>query len=277
MATNFAKEKLAPFSAEWDEKSHFPIDVMREAAQYGFAGIYASEEAGGVGLNRLEASLIFEALATGDVSTSAFLSIHNMVNWMIDKFGNKAQREQWCQRLSTFEIVASYCLTEPNSGSDAASMKTFAKKDGTDYVLSGSKCFISGGGVSDLYLVMCKTGENEVSTILVPKGTPGLSFGKKEEKMGWRNQPTTMVMFEDCRVPKENLIGKEGDGFKFAMQGLNGGRINIASCSLGGASFALDQSISYSLERKQFGKSLSQFQNVQFQLANMASNLTASR
>lgn len=168
MATNFAKEKLAPFSAEWDEKSHFPIDVMREAAQYGFAGIYASEEAGGVGLNRLEASLIFEALATGDVSTSAFLSIHNMVNWMIDKFGNKAQREQWCQRLSTFEvinslktflkIVASYCLTEPNSGSDAASMKTFAKKDGTDYVLSGSKCFISGGGVSDLYLVMCKTG-----------------------------------------------------------------------------------------------------------------------
>lgn len=276
-ATKFATERLLPHSAEWDHKAHFPVDVFKESAQLGFAGIYASEEAGGSGLGRLEAAMIFEALAKGDVSFSAFQSIHNMCNWMIDTFGNEQQKEKYCQRQSTMELIASYCLTEPNSGSDAAAMATFAKKDGDDFVQNGSKCFISGGGVSDLYVVMCRTGENEISTILVEKGTPGLSFGKNEDKMGWKMQPTCMVMFEDCRVPKENVVGTIGDGFKYAMNGLNGGRINIAACSLGGAAFAQEQARNYSLERKQFKKNQSQFQNVQFKLAEMATDQATSR
>lgn len=226
-ALQFANQVLKPNAAEWDRTSYFPVEEMKQAAELGFAGIYSSEEAGGVELGRLEASLIFEALAYGCVSTSAYLTIHNMVNRMIDEYGNQEQREEWCQRLSTMDIIGSYCLTEPNSGSDAASLRTTAKEDGDDFVLNGSKVFISGAGVSDIYIVMCKTGEDEISSILVPKGTPGLSFGKKEEKMGWRSQPTAMVMFEDCRVPKRNLIGARGDGFRYAMKALNGGRINI--------------------------------------------------
>jgi isobutyryl-CoA dehydrogenase len=276
-AMKFAQEHLAPNSAEWDRNYHFPIEVMKKAADYGFTAIYTSEAGGGVGLGRLEASLIFEALAYGDVSTSAYLSIHNMVNWMIDTFGNDEQRKEWCTKLSAFELMSSYCLTEPNAGSDALSLKTSAKKDGSDYVLNGSKCFISGGPTSGLFIVMCKTSEKDISAIIVPSSAAGIVLGKNEKKMGWRNQPTSMVTFDNVRVPQKNLLGKEGEGFKFAMKGLNGGRINIASCSLGGAALALNEAITYAQNRKQFNKALSEFQNVQFKLADMATDLVTSR
>ena len=277
MAYDFAKEKIAPFSLEWDENGVFPVEALKETAELGFGGIYIPEEQGGSGLGRFEASLVFEALAYGCPSFSAYLSIHNMVNWMIASFGNDKQKEEFCLPLSEMSLLGAYCLTEPNSGSDAASMRTTAVERGDDFVINGSKMFISGGSVADLYLLMCVTGPKEISTLIVPKDSQGLSFGKKEMKMGWKNQPTTLVNFEDCIVPKRNLLGDKGMGFKFAMQGLNGGRVNIASCSLGGAQAVLDQTVQYTKDRKQFGKSIADFQNTQFKLAESASKLLTSR
>jgi alkylation response protein AidB-like acyl-CoA dehydrogenase len=279
-ARQFAEAELAPHSAEWDATSHFPVDVMRRAAELGFAGIYVSEEVGGAGLKRLDAALIFEALSYGDVSTAAFISIHNMCSWMIDRFGSDDLRRRYLPRLTTMELIASYCLTEPGSGSDAASLRTRAERDGDSYVLNGSKAFISGAGVSDVYVVMARTGgpgPKGVSTFVVEKGAPGLSFGANEKKMGWRSQPTAVVSFDNVRVPAENRVGAEGDGFRFAMMGLDGGRINIASCSLGGAGLALDTAKSYLETRNQFGQPLKDFQALQFRMADMATELEAAR
>lgn len=279
-ARAFAEAELAPHSAEWDETKHFPVETMRRAAEMGFAAIYAGEEHGGMALGRVEAALIFEELSRGDVSTAAFISIHNMVTWMIDSFGDAALRARFVPALATMEKIGSYCLTEPGSGSDAAALRTTAKRDGDHYVLNGSKAFISGAGTSDLYVVMCRTGEagpKGVSAIVVEKDTPGLSFGGQERKMGWNSQPTAVVQFDDCRVPVENLLGKEGDGFRYAMMGLDGGRLNIAACSLGGARLALETAQAYVSTRKQFGKALNEFQNVQFKLADMATQLDAAR
>jgi len=280
MASGFAAERLAPHSAEWDEKKHFPVDVLREAASLGFAGIYVQDDVGGSGLSRLDASIIFEALSYGDVPTAAYLTIHNMASWMIDRFGSDALRRRYLPRLTTMELIASYCLTEPGSGSDAAALRTTARLDGDHYVLNGGKAFISGGGVSDVYVVMARTGVDGakgVSAFVVEKGTPGLSFGAKERKMGWNAQPTAQVNFDDCRVPAANRIGQEGEGFRFAMMGLDGGRLNIASCSLGGAQFALDTAKAYLESRQQFGKALKDFQALQFKLADMATELEAAR
>ncbi len=280
VARAFAEAELAPHSAEWDETKHFPVETMRRAAEMGFAAIYAGEEHGGMALGRVEAALIFEELSRGDVSTAAFISIHNMVTWMIDSFGDAALRARFVPALATMEKIGSYCLTEPGSGSDAAALRTTAKRDGDHYVLNGSKAFISGAGTSDLYVVMCRTGEagpKGVSAIVVEKDTPGLSFGGQERKMGWNSQPTAVVQFDDCRVPVENQLGKEGDGFRYAMMGLDGGRLNIAACSLGGARLALETAQAYVATRKQFGKALNEFQNVQFKLADMATQLDAAR
>jgi alkylation response protein AidB-like acyl-CoA dehydrogenase len=279
-ARAFAEGQLAPHSAEWDEKKHFPVDVLRQAAQLGFAGIYVNEDVGGSGLSRLDASIIFEALSYGDVPTAAYLTIHNMASWMIDRFGSDDLRRRYLPRLTTMELIASYCLTEPGSGSDAANMRTSARLDGDHYVLNGGKAFISGGGVSDIYVVMARTGGDGakgVSAFVVEKGTPGLSFGANERKMGWNAQPTAQVNFDECRVPVANRIGQEGEGFRFAMMGLDGGRLNIASCSLGGAQFALDTAKAYMETRNQFGKALKDFQALQFKLADMATELEAAR
>ncbi|TVQ56748.1 MAG: acyl-CoA dehydrogenase [Rhodobacteraceae bacterium] len=281
MVDAFAAEKLAPHTAAWDRDAHFPLDVMREAAGLGLAGVFVDPEYGGSGLGRLDGALIFEGLAKGCVSTSAFMTIHNMVAWMIDRFGDAEQKARFLPSLCAMETVASYCLTEPGSGSDAAALRTTARADGNShYVLNGSKAFISGAGSSDLYAVMCRTGEAGpagISCILVEKGTPGLSFGKLEAKMGWNSQPTAVVTFEDCRVPAENRLGPEGDGFRYAMKGLDGGRINIAACSLGGAAWALDTALAHVRERIAFGKPLAALQAVQFKLADMATKLEASR
>ena len=279
-ARAFAEGQLAPHSAEWDEKKHFPVDVLRQAAELGFAGIYVNEEVGGSGLTRLDASIIFEALSYGDVSTAAYLTIHNMASWMIDRFGSDDLRQRYLPRLTTMELIASYCLTEPGSGSDAASMRTTAKLDGDHYVLNGGKAFISGGGVSDVYVVMARTGgegAKGVSAFVVEKGMEGLSFGANERKMGWNSQPTAQVNFDNCRVPVENRIGQEGEGFRFAMMGLDGGRLNIASCSLGGAQFALDTAKAYMETRNQFGRALKEQQALQFKIADMATELEAAR
>ena len=276
----FSDAELAPNAARWDEEKHFPIDVLRQAAALGLAAIYVREDVGGSGLGRVEAALVFEALARGCVSTAAFLSIHNMCGWMLDRYGSDALRQDWLPRLAAMETVASYCLTEPGSGSDAASLRTAARRDGGDYVLNGSKAFISGGGVSDIYLVMCRTsaaGSKGISTILVEKGTAGLSFGAQEKKLGWNSQPTAMVQFDDCRVPASNLIGQEGEGFRIAMSALDGGRVNIGACSLGGAGFALESALAYVQTRQQFGRPLAGFQALQFKLADMATDLEASR
>ncbi len=276
----FAAAELAPHSARWDEDKHFPVDVLRQAASLGFAGIYVREDVGGSGLGRLDAALIFEALSHGDVSTAAFLSIHNMASWMIDKFGSDDLRQRYLPRLTTMELIASYCLTEPGAGSDAASLATTARRDGDDYVLNGAKAFISGAGTSDVYVVMARTGEagaRGVSTFVVEKETPGLSFGAQERKMGWASQPTAMVHFDNVRVPAANRVGEEGEGFRFAMMGLDGGRLNIASCSLGGASLALETAREHLTTRKQFGRPLSDFQALQFKLADMATDLEAAR
>ncbi len=280
MARAFATAELAPHSARWDEDKHFPVEEMRHAASLGFGGIYVQEDVGGSGLKRLDAALIFEELARGDVATAAFISIHNMASWMIDRFGADELRKKYLPRLTTMELIASYCLTEPGSGSDAAALKTTAVRDGDHYVLNGAKAFISGAGVSDLYVVMVRTGQDGpkgISTLVVEKGTPGLSFGANEKKMGWNAQPTAMVNFDDCRVPVENRVGQEGEGFRFAMMGLDGGRLNIAACSLGGAGLALDTAVEYAKNRKQFGHALSQFQALQFKLADMATELEAAR
>ena len=279
-ARQFAEAELAPHSAEWDETKHFPVDVMRLAAEMGFSGIYTAEEHGGMALGRVEAALIFEELSRGDVSTAAFISIHNMATWMIDSFGSDDLRGRYVPRLTTMELIASYCLTEPGSGSDAAGLRTTAKRDGDHWVLNGSKAFISGAGTSDVYVVMARTGADGpkgISTFVVEKDTPGLSFGAQEKKMGWNSQPTAIVAFDDCRIPAANLLGKEGDGFRYAMMGLDGGRLNIAACSLGGARLALETTQAYVTTRKQFGKSLADFQNTQFKLADMATQLEACR
>lgn len=281
-AAQFARETLLPNAAEWDEKKIFPKAEMREAAGLGFAAIYIDENHGGVGLSRVEAALIMEQLAYGDPSTAAYISIHNMAAWMIANFGNDAQRDRFLPPLASMERFASYCLTEPSSGSDAAALKTRAVREGDHYVLNGSKAFISGAGEdgADVYVCMVRTGEagpRGISCIVVEKGTEGLSFGAQERKLGWHSQPTAQVSFDDCKVPAENLIGQEGDGFKIAMQGLDGGRLNIGACSLGGAQFALDTAIDYVKERTQFGRPLADFQAVQFKLADMATELEAAR
>jgi len=280
MALKFAEDRLKPNAAKWDEEKIFPVDVMREAAELGFAGIYTRDDVGGSALSRLDAALIFEALSKGCVSTAAFMSIHNMCAWMIDTWGTEEQRQRFLPPMMTMDKIASYCLTEPGAGSDAASLRTRAVRDGDHYVLNGSKAFISGAGTSDFYVVMCRTGEDGpkgISTIVVEKDTPGLSFGANEKKMGWNSQPTRVVTFEDCRVPVENRLAEEGMGFTLAMNGLNGGRINIAACSLGGASEALDVAMDYTSTRKQFGRAIGDFQVSQFKLADMATELDASR
>jgi alkylation response protein AidB-like acyl-CoA dehydrogenase len=279
-ATAFAAAELAPRSAEWDETRHFPVDVLRKAAELGFAGIYVREDVGGTGLGRLDAAIIFEALSRGDVATAAFLSIHNMASWMIDRFGDEALRRRFLPRLTSMELIASYCLTEPGAGSDAAALRTSARRDGDHYVLNGSKAFISGAGASDLYVVMARTGgegAKGVSALVVEKGMEGLSFGAQERKMGWNAQPTAQVNFDNVRVPVANRIGDEGDGFRFAMMGLDGGRLNIAACSLGGAGLALETARAYLGERRQFGRPLADFQALQFKLADMATELEAAR
>lgn len=280
LAKQFADAHLWPQAKEWDDKEIFPVTVMRQAANLGFAGLFAEEVYGGCQLSRFDGALIFEALATGCVATAAYLSIHNMVVGMIQRFGNKQQHQQWLPKLTSLTWLSSYCLTEPGAGSDAANLQTKAVQNGDYYVLNGTKAFISGGGVSDLYLCMVRTGapgSEGISAIIVEKGTPGLSFGKPEEKMGWRSQPTTMVMFDNCRVPVANCLGEVGEGFKIAMAGLEGGRINIAACSLGGAARCLELSLAYVKERKQFGKPLAEMQSVQFKLADMATDLEAAR
>ena len=279
-ARAFAEAELAPHSAEWDETKHFPVDVMKHAAEMGFCGIYTGEEHGGMALGRVEAAVIFEELSRGDVSTAAFISIHNMATWMIDKFGSDDLRARYVPSLVAMDLIASYCLTEPGSGSDAAALRTTARLDGDHWVLNGSKAFISGAGTSDVYVVMARTGVDGpkgISTFVVDKDAPGLSFGAQEKKMGWNSQPTAIVAFDDCRIPAANLLGKEGDGFRYAMMGLDGGRLNIAACSLGGARLALETALEYVASRKQFGKPIADFQNTQFKLADMATQLEAAR
>lgn len=280
MATQFAREKLLPHAAEWDAKAYFPIETLREAAALGMAGMIAREDIGGSNLTRLNAALIFEALATGCVSTSAFLSIHNMVVSLLDKYGSDTLRKTYGPHLTRMEMLGSYCLTEPESGSDAASLKTRAVREGDYYILNGSKAFISGGSVSDIYMCMVRTGDDShhgISCILVKKETPGLTFGHLEKKMGWKSQPTTMLFFENCRVPMEHLVGEEGMGFKIALNALNGGRINIAACALGGAKTCLQLTYNYLHERKQFEHTLSSFQALRFYYADMLTEFEAAR
>jgi butyryl-CoA dehydrogenase len=280
MAQGFAAETLAPHAVRWDEEKHFPVEEMRQAAALGMGGIYIRDDVGGSGLSRLDAAVIFEALSTGCPTVAAYISIHNMCAWMIDRYGSDEQRHKFLPKLCTMEHLASYCLTEPGAGSDAAALKTRAVLDGDHYVLDGQKQFISGAGVSDIYVVMVRTGEagpSGISTIVVEKGTPGLSFGANEKKMGWNAQPTRAVIFENCRVPVANRIGPEGIGFKIAMAGLDGGRLNIGACSIGGAQGALDKALSYAQERKAFGSRIADFQALQFKLADMAIELEAAR
>jgi alkylation response protein AidB-like acyl-CoA dehydrogenase len=280
VARDFAQSALLPHAAAWDEHKTFPVEALRAAAALGFAGIYVGEEFGGSGLSRLDAAVIFEELAAADPSTSAYLSIHNMASWMIDRFGSPEQRARFLPKLMSMAHFASYCLTEPGAGSDAGNLATKAELQGDEYVLNGSKAFISGGGASDLYVVMVRTGgagPSGISCLVVEAGTPGLSFGKPEAKLGWNSQPTAAVIFEDCRVPVANRLGEVGSGFKIAMMGLDGGRINIGACSLGGARACLEASRAYLLERRQFGKRLADFQALQFRLADMATDLEASR
>uniref|UniRef100_A0A8D0X3Y3 Acyl-CoA dehydrogenase family member 8 n=1 Tax=Sus scrofa TaxID=9823 RepID=A0A8D0X3Y3_PIG len=280
VAFSFAAQEMMPNMAEWDQKELFPVDMMRKAARLGFGGVYVRTDVGGSGLSRLDTSVIFEALATGCTSTTAYMSIHNMCVWIIDAFGNEEQRHRFCPPLCTMEKFASYCLTEPGSGSDAASLLTSAERQGDHYILNGSKAFISGGGEADIYVVMCRTGgpgHKGISCVVVEKGTPGLSFGKKEKKVGWNSQPTRAVIFEDCAVPVANRIGDEGQGFLIAMRGLNGGRINVASCSLGAAHASIILTRDHLKVRKQFGEPLANNQYLQFKLADMATKLVASR
>lgn len=283
MTAGFAAERVAPYALDWDRERHFPANVIRETGPLGFGGIYIGEDVGGSGLGRLDAVLIFEALAAACPAFSSFISIHNMAAWMIDKFGDEAQRQRFLPKLTSLEWIASYCLTEPGAGSDAAALKTRATRtggNGSDYIVNGAKQFISGAGESDVYVAMVRTGEDGpkgVSTLVIPKDAPGLSFGASENKMGWHMQPTRQVIFDDCKVPAENLLTGEGEGFKIAMAGLDGGRLNIAACSLGGAQSALDKALAYAGERQAFGKSIDQFQALQFKLADMETELSASR
>jgi alkylation response protein AidB-like acyl-CoA dehydrogenase len=280
VARAFTADRITPFAGQWDEDHHYPVDVWKAAGELGFGAIYVSEASGGIGLGRLEAALIMEAMAYGCPATSAFISIHNMAAWMIDRFGGEALKARFLPDLVSMARIASYCLTEPGSGSDAAALKTSARLDGDHYVLNGTKQFISGAGYNDVYLVMARTGAEKargITCLVVEKGTPGLSFGAPERKLGWNASPTAQVILEDCRVPVANRVGAEGDGFRFAMAGLDGGRINIGACSLGGAQRCLDESIRYTRERQQFGQPLADFQNTQFTLADMATDLEAAR
>lgn len=280
MARAFTNDVLVPGAAEWDEKKIWPVEVAKAAGELGFGSIYISEEMGGCALTRVESALIFEQLSMGCPSTAAMISIHNMASAMIDRFGDDAIRERFVPTLATFDKMASYCLTEPGAGSDAAALKTRAVLDGDHYVLNGAKAFISGGGTSDIYIVMARTsddGAKGITCFVVEKGTEGLSYGAQEKKLGWHSQPTCAVNFDDCRIPVGNRVGAEGEGFKIAMQGLDGGRLNIAACSLGGAQRALNEAVAYTKERKQFGKSISSFQAIQFKLADMKTDLEAAR
>ncbi len=279
-AEQFAQQELAPFAAEWDKTHHFPKEVIQKAGELGFCGLYMPEEAGGLGLSRLDSAIIFEKLSMGCTATTAMMTIHNMASWMIASFGTDSLKSQWCGELAVGEKLASYCLTEPGSGSDAASLRTSAKKDGDHYVLNGSKMFISGAGETDVLVVMVRTGEpgpKGISAVVVPADAEGIIYGKAEEKMGWNAQPTRLVTFENVRIPTDHLLGQEGEGFKFAMQGLDGGRINIAACSLGTAQQALNTAANYMHERSQFGKPLAAFQALQFKIADMTTELVAAR
>ena len=279
-ARDFAHSEMVPHARAWDEDEIFPADTLRKAAALGFGGIYVRDDVGGSALSRLDATIIFEELAQGCTSTAAYISIHNMAAWMIDAFANAPQRQRFLPKLCTMEHFASYCLTEPDAGSDAASLRTSAVRDGDHYVLDGAKAFISGGGTSDVYVCMVRTGDSGpggISCIVVENGTPGLSFGAKEKKLGWHSQPTAIVMFDQCRVPVANRIGAEGEGFRIAMSGLDGGRLNIAACSIGGAQFCLERTVDYMRERKQFGQRLADFQALRFRLADYATELEAAR
>lgn len=280
MALSLAADKLAPKAIEWDETGHFPEDVIRSVGELGLGGIYVREDVGGSGLGRMDAVLIFEALGTGCPSIGSFISIHNMCAWMIDNYGTQQQRTHWLPKMCAMELICSYCLTEPGSGSDAASLQTRAERDGNGWKLNGTKSFISGGGRSDLYLAMVRTGDSGpkgVSAVLVENGTPGLSFGANERKMGWKAQPTSEVRFDDCCVTADHLLGEEGKGFRYAMAGLDGGRLNIAASALGAAQSALDKAVAYARERKAFGRPIADFQSLQFKLADMETELQAAR
>ncbi|KXF76915.1 acyl-CoA dehydrogenase [Paramesorhizobium deserti] len=280
MARSFAADRIAPNALQWDREKHFPADVIREVGPLGMGGIYVREDVGGSGLKRIDSVLIFEALATACPAFSAFISIHNMAAWMIDIFGNDEQRRRFLPQLVSMEWLASYCLTEPGSGSDAAALRTRAVRDGDHYVLNGAKQFISGAGDSDIYVTMVRTGAdgpNGISALVIPRDAPGLSFGANEYKMGWHAQSTRQVIFDNCRVPVENLLSDEGAGFRIAMSGLDGGRLNIAACSLGGAQSALHKAIDYTAQRKAFGQTINQFQALQFRLADMETELSAAR
>jgi len=280
MARRFTADAITPFAAQWDEDHSFPRETIKAAAELGFAAIYVSEESGGIGLGRLEAALIMEAMAYGCPGTSAFISIHNMATWMIDRFGSDDLRGRFVPSLVGMEKIASYCLTEPGSGSDAAALRTTARLEGDHYVVNGTKQFISGGGVSDVYVTMVRTGDASpkgISCLVIEKDMPGVSFGAPERKLGWNASPTAQVIFENVKVPVANRVGAEGDGFRFAMAGLDGGRLNIGACSLGGAQRCLDEAVKYAKERSQFGQPIAEFQNTQFQLADMATDLEAAR
>lgn len=277
---DFAADKLAPYALEWDAEKHFPVDVLREAGELGLGGVYAGEEYGGTGLRRTDAVLIFEELAKADPAIAAYISIHNMVVWMVDSFGTEAQRSEWVPQLASMESLGSYCLTEPGAGSDAAALTTRAIRDGDEYVLNGVKQFISGAGSSALYIVMARTddtGNRGITAFLVPAGTAGLSFGSNEKKMGWNTQPTRQVVFENVRIPASSRLGEEGDGFGIAMKGLNGGRINMAACSLGGGQAALEKTVDYLKERTAFGGRLADKQALMFEVADMEMKLEAAR
>ena len=280
MARKFTADAITPFAAEWDQRHIFPRETIKAAAELGFAAIYVSEASGGIGLGRLEAALIMEAMAYGCPSTSAFISIHNMAAWMIDRFGSDTVKAKYLPSLVSMAQIASYCLTEPSSGSDAAALKTKAVRDGDHYVVTGSKAFISGGGANDIYVTMVRTGEDGpkgISCLVIEKDMPGVSFGANERKLGWHSQPTAQVNFDGVRVPVENRVGGEGEGFRIAMMGLDGGRLNIGACSLGGAQRCLDEAIGYTRERRQFGQAIADFQNTQFMLADMETELQAAR
>ena len=280
LARRFTADRITPFAAEWDEKHIFPRDTIKAAAELGFAAIYVSEESGGINLGRLEAALIMEAMAYGCPATSAFISIHNMASWMIDRFGSAELKARYLPDLVTMERIASYCLTEPGSGSDAAALKTSARLEGDHYVVNGSKQFISGAGENEVYVTMVRTGEagpKGISCLVIDKDMPGVSFGANERKLGWHAQPTRQVLFDNVKVPVANRVGQEGEGFRFAMMGLDGGRLKIAACSLGGAQRCLDESIAYTKDRQQFGKPIADFQNTQFMLADMDTELQAAR
>jgi alkylation response protein AidB-like acyl-CoA dehydrogenase len=280
MAQRFTADAITPHAAKWDEDHHFPRDVIKAAAELGFGSIYISEESGGIGLGRLESALIMEAMAYGCASTSAFISIHNMASWMIDCFGSQTVKDKYLPSLIGCDLIASYCLTEPSAGSDAASLRTKAVRDGDHYVVTGSKAFISGGGANDIYVTMVRTGEDGpkgITCLVIEKDMPGVSFGAQEKKMGWHSQPTAQVNFDGVRVPVENIVGSEGQGFRIAMAGLDGGRLNIGACSLGGAQRCIDESVKYVKERKQFNQPIADFQSVQFTLADMETDLQSAR